>query len=47
MVEAGIIKVIDATLKSNIKDVEINYDVELVGQIVEKNLKILTYITFK
>jgi hypothetical protein len=42
MVESGIIKVIDASLKSNIKDPEINEDIEFVGHIVEKNLKILT-----
>jgi len=42
MVEGGIIKVIDASIKINIKDQEINDDIEFVGQIVEKNLKILT-----
>lgn len=42
MVDAGILKVIDAALKQNLKDQELIDDIEEVGQIVEKNLIILT-----
>ena len=42
MVDAGIIKIIDSSLKSNLKDRELIDDIEEVGLLVEKNLKILT-----
>lgn len=43
MVDAGILKIIDSSLKSNLKDEELIADIELVGHVVEKNLKILTF----
>lgn len=42
MVDVGIIKTIDTLLKGNIKDKDIIDDLEYVGQILEKNMKILS-----
>ena len=42
MVDCGIIKIIDTLLKGNIKDKDITDDLEYVGQILEKNMKILS-----
>lgn len=42
MVDAGLLKIIDTLMKGNIKDKDIIEDLEYVGTILEKNLKILS-----
>ena len=39
-----ILKIVDTLLKGNIKDKDVIEDVEYVGQVLEKNLKILSLI---
>jgi hypothetical protein len=43
MVEAGIIRIIDVVMKTNIKDADLEEDITFVGSVVEKNMKIFTY----
>jgi V-type H+-transporting ATPase subunit H len=43
MVDCGLLKAIDTLLKGNIKDTELKEDLEYMGGLLEKNLKILTY----
>lgn len=42
MVDNGLIKVIDLLLKGNLKDQDVIEDIKYVGEILEKNMKILT-----
>jgi len=42
MVEGGLLKVTDILAKSLIKEEEVKKDIEVIGAILEKNLKILT-----
>lgn len=42
MVEAGIIRIIDVVMKTNIKDADLEEDITFVGSVVEKNMKIFT-----
>eukprot|EP01017_Pseudomicrothorax_dubius_P029279 TRINITY_DN3543_c0_g1_i3.p1 TRINITY_DN3543_c0_g1~~TRINITY_DN3543_c0_g1_i3.p1 ORF type:complete len:449 (+),score=100.02 TRINITY_DN3543_c0_g1_i3:117-1463(+) len=42
MVDCGLLKVVDTLLKGNIKDTELKEDLETMGTLLEKNLKILT-----
>jgi V-type H+-transporting ATPase subunit H len=42
MVDAGLLKICDTLLKGNIKDKETVEDITYVGEILEKNIKILT-----
>ncbi|CAD8111966.1 unnamed protein product [Paramecium primaurelia] len=42
MVDNGLIKVVDLLLKGNLKDQDLIDDIKYVGEILEKNMKILT-----
>jgi V-type H+-transporting ATPase subunit H len=42
MVDAGLLKTIDNLVKTNIKDKDIQNDLEYIGEILEKNMKILS-----
>lgn len=42
MVDAGLLKTIDNLVKTNIKDKDIESDLEYIGEILEKNMKILS-----
>lgn len=42
MVDYGLIKVVDLLLKGNLKDQDVIDDIKHVGEILEKNMKILT-----
>jgi V-type H+-transporting ATPase subunit H len=42
MVDAGLIKTVDVLLKGNIKDKEVIGDIQYVGEILERNIKILS-----
>lgn len=42
MVDNGLVKVIDLLLKGNLKDQDVIDDTIYVGDILEKNMKILT-----
>ena len=42
MVDNGLIKIIDLLLKGNLKDSDVIDDIKYVGEILEKNIKILT-----
>lgn len=44
MVDNGLIKVVDLLLKGTLKDLDLIDDIKYVGEILEKNMKILTYI---
>lgn len=44
MVDNGLVKVIDLLLKGNLKDQDVIDDIIYVGDILEKNMKILTYL---
>lgn len=44
MVDNGLVKVIDLLLKGNLKDQDVIDDITYVGDILEKNMKILTYL---
>ena len=43
MVDSGLIKTVDLLLKGNLKDQDVIDDVKYVGDVLEKNMKILTY----
>lgn len=43
MVDNGLIKVVDLLLKGNLKDNDLIEDIKYIGEILEKNMKILTY----
>lgn len=42
MVDNGLLKVVDVLLRGSIKDTELKEDLEYLGQLLEKNIKILT-----
>ena len=42
MVDSGLVKTVDLLLKGNLKDQDVIDDVKYVGDILEKNMKILT-----
>jgi len=42
MVESGMLKIVDTLLKGNIKDQDVVDDIKYVGEVLEKNLKVLT-----
>lgn len=42
MVDHGLIKVVDLLLRGNLKDTDLIDDIKYVGEILEKNMKILT-----
>lgn len=42
MVDSGLLKTIDNLLKTNIKDQDIQNDLEFIGDILERNIKILS-----
>ena len=42
MVDNGLVKTVDLLLKGNLKDQDVIDDVRYVGDILEKNMKILT-----
>lgn len=42
MVDSGLLKTIDNLMKTNIKDKDIQNDLEYIGEILEKNMKILS-----
>lgn len=42
MVDNNVLKIIDIQLKGNIKDVDVIADLKYVGEILEKNMKILS-----
>ena len=42
MVDNGLIKIIDLLLKGNLKDLDVIDDIKYVGEILEKNINILT-----
>jgi V-type H+-transporting ATPase subunit H len=42
MVDSGLLKTIDNLLKTNIKDKDIQDDLEIIGDILERNMKILS-----
>lgn len=42
MVDNGLVKFIDLLLKGNLKDQDVVDDIKYVGEILEKNIKILT-----
>ena len=47
LVESSILRLIDCATKSLIKDKDVLEDIDFVGKIVEKNIKILTFLIFK
>lgn len=42
MVDCSLLKVVDTLMKGNIKDQELQEDLEFMGTLLEKNMKILT-----
>jgi V-type H+-transporting ATPase subunit H len=42
MVDNNLLKVVDLLLKGNLKDQDVIDDIKYVGDILEKNIKILT-----
>ena len=42
MVESGLLRMVELYSKTNIKDEELKEDLDFVGQVLEKNLRILT-----
>ena len=42
MVDHGLLKMVDLYLKSNLKDEDLKENLEKIGEVLEKNMKILT-----
>ncbi len=42
MVDVDLLKIVDTLLKGNLKDKELIEDIQFVGDVLEKNLKILS-----
>jgi len=43
MVDNNLLKVVDLLLKGNLKDQDVIDDIKYIGEVLEKNIKILTY----